>query len=166
MRLTFSDAGLADAPAIAALRNSTSQDLTARFGKGHWSWATSERGVTSALRHARIRIGRSGRRIVTALTLATRKPWAIDVDYFTPVERPLYLTGMAVAVEHQGHGLGRQALKDARRVAQSWPTDAIRLDAYNAPAGAGRFYARCGYVERGRVKYKGEPLVYYELLLS
>lgn len=166
MRLTFSDAGPAVAQAIAALRNSTSQDLTARFGKGHWSTATSERGVISSLHHARVRIGRSGRRIVTVLNLATRKPWAIDVEYFTPVRRPLYLTGMAVAVAQQGRGLGRQALEDARRVAQSWPADAIRLDAYNAEAGAGDFYARCGYVERGRVKYKGEPLVYYELLLS
>lgn len=47
------------------------------------------------------------RRIITVLRLATRKPWAIEVDYFTPVKRPLYLTGLAVSVEHQGLGLGR-----------------------------------------------------------
>lgn len=165
MRVTFSDAGPADARAIAALRNSTSQHLTARFGEGHWSWAASERGVKSALRRARIRVGRSGRRIVTALTLSTRKPWAIDVEYFTPVERPLYLTGMAVAVEQQCHGLGRQALRDALKVARSWPADAIRLDAYDAKAGAGGFYTRCGYKRRGKKRYKGEPLVYFEVLL-
>ena len=90
----------------------------------------------------------------------------IDVDYFTAVKRPLYLTGMAVSVAHQGRGLGRQALEDACAVAQSWPADAIRLDAYDAIAGAGDFYARCGFKDRGRVVYKGNPLVYYELLLG
>jgi GNAT superfamily N-acetyltransferase len=103
--------------------------------------------------------------VLTVLRLATKKPWAIDVSYFTPVRRPLYLTGMAISVAHQGQGLGRQALGDARAVAQAWPADAIRLDAYDAPAGAGHFYAKCGYLERGRVIYKGNPLVYYELLL-
>ena len=73
---------------------------------------------------------------------------------------------MAVAVEHQGLGLGRQALADAREIALAWPADAIRLDAYDALAGAGDFYARCGYRERGRVSYKGDPLRYYELLLQ
>jgi len=100
------------------------------------------------------------------LRLATKKPWAIDVSYFTPVKRPLYLTGMAVSVSHQGRGLGSLALEDARTIAQEWPADAIRLDAYDAKAGAGGFYARRGFTERGRVLYKGDPLVYYELLLA
>jgi len=81
------------------------------------------------------------------------------------VKRPLYLTAMAVSVAHQGQGLGRLALADARAVATAWPADAIRLDAYDAAAGAGSFYARCGFTERGRVSYRGQPLVYYELLL-
>ncbi|MFI5206955.1 MAG: GNAT family N-acetyltransferase [Gemmatimonadales bacterium] len=165
-RLTFSDAGLADAKAIAALRNEAARDLTARFGQGHWSLRTSEQSVRSTLRHARIRIGRTGRRIVTVLTLARRKPWAIDVKYFTPVERPLYLAGMAVSVDQQGRGLGRQALKDALRVARAWPADAIRLDAYVAKVGAGGFYTKCGYARRGRKRCWGLPLLYYELLIS
>lgn len=165
-RLTFSDAGPADAHAIAALRNETSRDLTARFGKGHWSLRTSEQSVRSTLRHARIRIGRSGRRIVTVLTLARRKPWAIDVRYFTPAERPLYLAGMAVAVDRQGRGLGRRALKDALRVAKAWPADAIRLDAYVGKVGAGGFYTKLGYAARGRKRCWGLPLLYYELLIS
>jgi GNAT superfamily N-acetyltransferase len=102
---------------------------------------------------------------VTVLRLATRKPWAIDVSYFTPVERPLYLTGMAVSVPHQRQGLGRLALEDAVAVARAWPAEAIRLDAFDAEAGAGGFYARCGFAERGRTVYKGDPLVYFERLL-
>jgi GNAT superfamily N-acetyltransferase len=106
-----------------------------------------------------------GRHIVTVLRLVTRKPWAIDVAYFTPVKRPLYLTGMAVAVGRRRQGLGRLALEDASAVAETWPADAIRLDAFDADAGAGEFYARCGFAERGRVVYKGDPLVYYERIV-
>ena len=101
----------------------------------------------------------------TQQPLATKKPWAIDVSYFTPVKRPVYLTGMAVSVGHRGQGLGRLAVEDALAVAKEWSADAIRLDAYDADAGAGPFYARCGFRERGRVVYKGDPLVYYEFLL-
>jgi hypothetical protein len=31
--------------------------------------------------------------------------------------------------------------------------------------GPGGFYVRCGFAERGRVTYKGNPLIYYERLL-
>jgi len=98
--------------------------------------------------------------------MATKKPWAIDVSYFTPVKRPLYLTGLAVSVAHQSQGLGRLAMEDACAVARAWPADAIRLDAYDSPAGAGDFYVKCGFGERGRALYRDDPLVYYELLLE
>jgi GNAT superfamily N-acetyltransferase len=166
MRLTFHDATLADVPVITGLHNAAAGALTARFGEGHWSSLVTERGIASSQRHARVRVGKDGRRVVTVLRLATKKPWAIDVSYFTPVKRPLYLTGMTVAVIHQGRGLGRLALEDAVAVAREWPADAIRLDAFDADAGAGSFYAKCGFLERGRVVYKGDPLAYYEFLLA
>jgi GNAT superfamily N-acetyltransferase len=166
VKLSFRDATSTDVSRIAGLQNAAAGALTARFGDGHWSSLVSERGVELSQRHAKVRVGRSDKRIVTVLRLATRKPWAIDVAYFTPVTRPLYLTGMAVAVAHQGQGLGRRAIDDAIAVARAWPADAIRLDAYDAPAGAGGFYAKCGFEERGRVVYRGNPLVYYELLLE
>jgi ribosomal protein S18 acetylase RimI-like enzyme len=165
-RLRFRDATPDDVAAIAALQNAAAGALTARFGPGQWSSLVSERGVAASLAQARLRVGIAGGRILTVLRLATRKPWAIDVAYFTPVKRPLYLTGMAVSVAHQRQGLGRLALDDARATAEAWPADAIRLDAYDADAGAGAFYARCGFDERGRVVYKGDPLAYYECLLG
>lgn len=163
--MRFRDATAADAPLIAGLQNAAAGALTARFGVGHWSSLVTERGAVLAQRHAKVRVGRNGKQILTVLRLATKKPWAIDVSHFTPVKRPLYLTGMAVSVAHQGKGLGRDALEDACAIAAAWPADAIRLDAYDAAAGAGAFYAKCGFQERGRVVYKGDPLVYYELLL-
>jgi GNAT superfamily N-acetyltransferase len=166
VRLSFRDATAKDAPVIAGVQNAAAGALTARYGEGHWSSLVSERGTVLSQRHACVRIGRTGKRIVTVLRLATKKPWAIDTAYFTPVKKPLYLTGMAISVAHQGQGLGRLALADAIAVARAWPADAIRLDAYDAEAGAGGFYASCGFRERGRVIYKGNPLVYYELLLT
>jgi GNAT superfamily N-acetyltransferase len=165
VHLTFRDATLDDVAVIAGLQNAAAGALTARFGAGHWSSLVTEHGAALAQRHAHVRVGRSGRHVLTVLRLATRKPWAIDVAYFTPAKLPLYLTGMAVSVAHQGQGFGRLALEDARSVALEWPADAIRLDAYDAAAGAGEFYAKCGFEERGRVVYKGNPLIYYELLL-
>jgi GNAT superfamily N-acetyltransferase len=165
VRIKFRDATAVDVPAIAGLGNAAAGALTARFGPGHWSSLVTERGAALDQRHARVRVGRDGRRIVTVLRLAAKKPWAIDVSYFTPVRRPLYLTGMAVSVAHQGQGLGRMAIEDACEVAQEWPADAVRLDTHDAKAGAGGFYSRCGFSECGRVVYKGDPLVYYERLL-
>jgi GNAT superfamily N-acetyltransferase len=166
VRLTFRDATPKDVPVIAALHNAAAGALTARFGEGRWSSLVTERGTAASQRHARVRVGKAGKRILTVLRLATKKPWAIDVTYFTPVKRPLYLTGMTVAVTHQGRGLGHLAIEDAVDVARNWPAEAIRLDAFDADAGAGAFYTKCGFVERGRVVYKGDPLVYYELLLG
>jgi GNAT superfamily N-acetyltransferase len=164
--LKFRDASPEDVAAVAGLQNAAAGALTARHGPGPWSSLVKERDAQLAQSHARLRVGRDGRHVVTVLRLATKKPWSIDISYFTPVRRPLYLTSMAVAVAHQGKGWGRLALEDACEVAEEWPADAIRLDAYDAAAGAGGFYASCGFAERGRVAYKGTPLVYYERLLK
>ncbi|MGQ0702710.1 MAG: GNAT family N-acetyltransferase [Gemmatimonadales bacterium] len=165
MRLTFTEAGASDAAAIAALRNAAADQLTARFGKGHWSGHVTERGVESSMGGTKVIVGRAGKRLVATACLGTRKPWVIDVTYFTPCDCPLYLTDMAVAPECQGKGIGRRCLAEVIRQARRWPGDAIRLDAYEGPAGAGAFYASCGFVERGHVVYRGTPHGYYELLL-
>src|SRR6185503_10911329 len=101
---------------------------------------TTERSAALAQRHAQVRVGIGDGRILTVLRLATKKPWAIDTSYFSTVTRPLYLTGMTISVAHQGAGLGRLAINDVRKTAIAWPADAIRLDAYDAAAGAGPFY--------------------------
>jgi len=75
------------------------------------------------------------------------------------------MVAMAILPQRQRQGLGRRCLEEAQRIARAWPADAIRLDAYDADAGAGGFYARCGYAERGRLTYRNAPLIYYELLL-
>jgi len=72
---------------------------------------------------------------------------------------------MAVHPEYQGKGMGRLILKEAENLSRIWPSDAIRLDAWNSEAGAGPFYARCGFREAGRAIYRKAPLIYFELIL-
>jgi len=154
-----------DAKTLAALHTAVAGHLTAVYGNGPWSGETSEKGVLFAMRTSKVFVARLGTEIVGALRLTTKKPWAIDKSYFSKCARPLYLLGMAIAPAKQRRGLGRRCMREAERIARSWPADAIRLDAYDADAGAGGFYARCGYTEVGRVIYRKAPLIYYERLL-
>ena len=144
MPSTFREATQADAAELAALHNAVAEDLTARYGKGHWSCQGTERGVLYELKIGRVFVQTDASAILGTFKLGTRKPWAIDVSYFTAVARPLYLQSMAVRPELQRTGIGRELLEQATQVAKAWPVDAIRLDAYDADAGAGGFYAKCG----------------------
>ena len=162
---TLAPSALVDAPEIAQLHNTVAEELTLKFGAGPWSSETTARGVEFSMKTGRVLVARERGRIVGTLRLATRKPWAIDKSYFTPVKRALYLTDMAVMPGRQRRGIGRAILEDAVHVARAWPADAIRLDAWDAEAGAGAFYAKCGFVERGHVAYRRNPLIYYERLV-
>jgi GNAT superfamily N-acetyltransferase len=165
LKLRFFTAVQADAHELAALHTAANEDLTQRFGKGLWSSAATEKGVLFHMRHSRVIIARKGKRIVGTLNLQTKKPWAIDVSYFTPVKKSLYLTGMAVIPAMQKQSVGRALLEEATKQARAWPADAIRLDAWDAIAGAGPFYAKCGYREVAHALYKSAPLIYFELML-
>lgn len=70
---------------------------------------------------------------------------------------------MAVPPGRQGRGVGARCLVLVQRIAREWPADMIRLDAYDAPAGAGEFYRRCDFCEMGRTSYRGTPLVSVEM---
>ena len=165
MKLVFSNGIQEDAHELAALHSSVALDLTRQYGHGLWSSPTTEKGVLFAMRHSRVVVARNGEVIVGTLCLPTKKPWAIDVSYFTPVKKALYLISMAVLPSMQRQGIGRLLLAEAERVARLWPTQAIRLDAFDADAGAGAFYAKCGFREVGRVVYRKAPLIYFESLL-
>ena len=165
MTLSFVPATPADVGIVAALRAAVATDLTQKYGHGHWSSVATEKGVLRDITTARVLLARNGNSAAATVRLATKKPWAIDPAYFTSCPRVVYLTDMAVAPGLQRQGIGRRCLEHARKVARAWPADAIRLDAYDGPAGAGEFYAKCGFREVGRVTFRQTPLVYYELLL-
>ena len=165
MKVSFSLATEADASALAALHTAVSEDLTCRYGPGFWSSKTSERGVLQAIRSSRVVVAHTRKAIVGTLRLQTKKPWAIDISYFTPAKTAIYLIGMAVIPEMQRKGIGRKLLREAVKQVRAWPADVIRLDAFDADAGAGEFYSKCGFQEVARVVYKKDPLIYFELLL-
>lgn len=155
----------ADAEAIAALRNLVADDLTSRHGRGRWSRQCTPKGVLYELRISKVYVVRAWAKIVATFRLATKKPWAIDRSYFTPVERPLYLHSVAVAPTRQGRGIGRRCLETAEEIARTWPANAICVDAFDHPAGAGEFYRKSGFREVGRVVYRNVSLIYFERLL-
>jgi GNAT superfamily N-acetyltransferase len=164
-RISFRYGNPEDAAELAALHTAVADHLTGVYGKGPWSSHASEKGVLHAMRQSQVLVAKEGTGIVATLRLATKKPWAIDTSYFTRCESPLYLLAMAVLPARQREGIGRRCLKEAERIAAERPADAIRLDAYDAAAGGGGFYQRCGYAEKGRVSYRGAPLIYFEVLL-
>jgi GNAT superfamily N-acetyltransferase len=165
MRVRLQVATPEDASDLVSLCAAANQHLTAQYGKGPWSSGLTEKGVLYRMRIARVLIARHRHRAIATLTLSTRKPWAIDTRYFSSSSRPLYLTSMAVGPDLQRKGIGRLCLEEARRITAEWPGDAIRLDAWDADAGAGDFYRACGFREVGRAIYRTAPLIYFEMLL-
>jgi GNAT superfamily N-acetyltransferase len=166
MPLVFAAATAADAAAIAALRMAAARDLTARFGAGTWSFAAeTESGVRAELRTSTVLFGREDGAVVATLRLSTKNPWVGNIDFFTPSDRPIYLTSMAVAPKRQREGIGRQLIEEARRVARNMRGDAIRLDSYDAAAGAEGFYLKCGFRPVRRAEYNGTPLIWFETAL-
>lgn len=167
LRLSFVVAapGTADAASVAKLRGLAAQDLTARYGAGHWSGETTASGVVAGMMESRVFIVRRGTAVVATFRVSAIKPWAMHDASFTPCRQPLYLTDMAVRPDLQGHGIGRRCLTHAMKCARRWPADSIRLDAYDTDAGAGPFYEKCGFREVVRLVHRSVPLVYYERLL-
>ena len=166
MQFEFETAREEDAAELTVIRNEGAKHLTEKFGVGPWSGGCTEKGVLFGMRTSQMVVARENGRIVGTFSLQTKKPWAIDPTHFAKVRKPLYLVSMFVAVERQGKGIGRQLLEEAVKIARKWPADAIRLDAYDAVAGAGDFYAKCGFREVGRAKYREVPLRYFERVVE
>jgi GNAT superfamily N-acetyltransferase len=165
MALSFRLANDVDIPALVKLRLAVDADQASRFGKNRWSTVISEKSVARGLRSSRVVVARRQGRIIGALRMETKKPWAIDLRYFTAVEKAVYLHDVNVEPRLQRSGIGRQLIERAKALAREWPVDAIRLDAYDGSSGGGPFYRKCGFTEVGRAVYRGVPLVYFEFVL-
>jgi len=131
VKLSAATATDVDAGAIAAVRTRAADRLTREYGRGAWSWGTTEKGVLRDIKSSCVLVAVSDARVFGTLRLTTSKPWAIDRAYFTDVNRPLYLVDMAVDPDVQRLGVGRFLLEQATRTARHWPADAIRLDAFD-----------------------------------
>jgi len=165
MRINLQPATIDDVSGLVSLRMAVSQHLAAQFPEILRPAGVTEKGIRFAMTRATLFVTRHRDQPIAALTLSTRKPWAIDTAYFSQCKTPLYLTDMAVNPRRQRNGVGRQCLEQAIKIARQWPADAVRLDAYDAEYGAGDFYRKCGFREVGRAVYRQTPLIYFELLL-
>jgi GNAT superfamily N-acetyltransferase len=166
MKLKLQVATAEDVSGLVSLRAAVNAHLIAQFGKGYWASGCTDKGVLFAMKRGTVYVVKDGAdQVIATLTLSTRKPWAIDTKYFSASKRPLYLTSMEVSPDRQRKGFGKQCLDEARRIAREWPADAIRLDAYDAAAGAGEFYRKCGFREVGRAIYRNARLIYFEMLV-
>jgi GNAT superfamily N-acetyltransferase len=154
----------ADARELRHLRTAVAKDMTLRFGEGEWSAAPSEAAVLRQLRASRVLVARQREQIVGNLRLITAMPWAFDSSAFTRVSTALYVLGLAVSPDAQGQGIGSQLMQAARDATITWPAEALWLDAYDHPAGAGAFYRRCGFREVGTTHFGKIPLRYFEWL--
>jgi GNAT superfamily N-acetyltransferase len=162
----ISTATWGDVRALVALRTAVAEEMTEKFGEGHWSAVPGKADVERQMRASQVLVARRGDDIVGTVRLATARPWAIDSISFTPVESPLYVLGLAVAPEARGQNLGRELMEAAKEAARSRPAGALWLDAYDHGAGAGPFYLKCGFRRVGRTQYREMPLVYYEWLAA
>jgi GNAT superfamily N-acetyltransferase len=164
VRLSFRFATEGDLAPLLALRLAVHADQAQRFGDDRWVTSVTEKSVARALK-SKVLVATRGKRIVGALRMETKKPWAIDLAYFTPVCKALYLHDVNVDPAVQRSGIGRKLVDRTKTVARQWPVDAIRVDTYDGRAGAASFYAKCGFKEVGRTVYRGVPLTYLELVL-
>ena len=154
-----------EATRIAELRNAAADKLTREFGRGHWSHPVTAEKVADGMERSRVYVLRERGRVVGTLRLHLKKPSEYDRPWFTRARRPVFLYDMAVDPARQRRGFGRACIEGAIRVARAWPADAIRLDAYDHPAGAGPFYEKCGFRETSRRVYFRAPIIYYEMML-
>jgi GNAT superfamily N-acetyltransferase len=165
MRIHFQPATNRDVPDLVLLRIKVNRHLAWKYGEGFWVARPTEKGARAQMQRGTVYIARFRNQLIASLTFSTRKPWAIDRKYFRPSKNPLYLTAMAVDPRYQGKGIGRLCLEEARRIATEWPADAIRLDAFDAHAGAGDFYRNGGFRDVDRAVFGQTRLIYFELLL-
>ncbi|HTX75032.1 MAG TPA: GNAT family N-acetyltransferase [Terracidiphilus sp.] len=165
MRVRLQRATAEDAADLSRMREAVSQRLRQDFGDGFWVGKPTERAALCDIRNWNVYIARYRGRLIASLALQGKKPWAIDRSYLTPGRKPLFLTRMAVDPQYQRQGIGRQCLDEARRIAEEQKADSICLDAFDCPAGAGPFYAKCGFRELGRAPYRTIPHIYYEAIL-
>ena len=161
---TISVATLSDARALAALRSDVARGMTEQFGAGHWSACPSKAEVVRQLRASHVLVARQDGGLIGTVRLVRALPWAIDSSAFTPVAKPWYVLGLAVAPQCRGQGVGRRLVEAAKDTARSRGAQALWLDAYEHAAGAGAFYLKCGFRKVGRTAHGEVPLCFFEWL--
>ena len=156
-----------DAAQIHAIRVAAADDLTRRFGSGHWSHVSNLRTIRKHVTDETVWVGARASELVATLRITDSKIGFYRSAWFSdPKARAGYLMHMAVGPDHQRFGCGATLLREAEGVAMKQGLECVRLDSYDAPAGAGSFYAKAGYTHVYSGEVNGVPLQYWEKLLQ
>jgi ribosomal protein S18 acetylase RimI-like enzyme len=164
--LSISLATRRDVPALAALHASVAREMTREFGKGGWSEYPTVAGVRRQLGASRVLVARCAADVVGTVRLARAQPALFDAAAFTPVANAYYVLGLAVAPGTRRRGVGRALIESAKEATRAAPMDALWLDVYDHPAGAGSFYEKCGFRRVGKVSHNRTVLIGYEWLAA
>jgi len=165
--ISISVAKRTEAGALTALRSAVAQDMTRRFGEGHWSAQPTRTEVVRQLRASQVLVARRDDEILGTVRLMRASfPADIDTRAFTPVAEAFYVLGLAVAPHCRGAGIGRQLMEAAKEAARARGAQALWLDAYEHRAGAGDFYLKCGFRMVGRTNLRDLPLLWFEWLAA
>ena len=116
--LSFRFASEADIPALLELRLAIDADQAERFGDERYTTTITEKSVARNLKSSRTVVASRRGRIVGGVRIETKKPWAIDLEYFTPVRKAVYLHDVNVHPDLQRSGIGRQLLNRVTVVAK------------------------------------------------
>ena len=151
MALSFRFATQSDIPALLKLRLAVDADQAERFGKNRWSTTINEKSVARGLKSSRVLLARRHGRIIGTLRMETKKPWAIDLRYFTPVAKAVYLP-TSMWIRSCGDQVSDVSLSSARkllrasglsgRFASTRMTDRRVADRFTGSAGSLRLGAR------------------------
>jgi GNAT superfamily N-acetyltransferase len=156
-----------DVQPVRRILAAAASDLTARFGIGHWSGVGSAETLRKYVEQGSLYVVQANDAAVGTLRLTERKPGFYRGEWFAdPKALTCYLFDMAIDPPHRRRGAGRQAMRLAEELARSRGLAAIRLDAYGGPAGAGRFYEKCGFRQVYGGDFKGVALEYFEKLVA
>jgi GNAT superfamily N-acetyltransferase len=177
MKLTIEEATPHDVTEILALRLAIGAHMQERYGDDRWAPPIHEGSVLRYFKGPRTRksdgetlikilVGKIRGEIVALTRMQTKKPWAFDLKYFTPGAKAVYLGDVEVSAKCQGQGFGTQLMAAVVDHARVWPVGAVRTSSYDGAAGAGPFYAKCGFRETGRVTYRTIPMIYFEMIFG
>lgn len=159
----FACAVRADARDILAVSAACAEDLTRRFGRGHWSGVRTLATIRLHCDTKDIHVFRIGGVLAGTFTLVTNKPTFISKRGFAEPAAPFrWLINFFVHPAHQGCGFGRRCLDEMRTIARKDGAGWIRFDAYAAPAGASAFYEKCGCRRIDETTFRGVGLHVFE----
>ena len=149
------------------IRRSAADLLTSVHGEGHWSTVTSVKTIRKHAEAGLVYLFFEGDSPIGTFHLVDRKIGFYKKEWFEIPDQPaFYLMHMALHPDRQRKGLGREMMIEIEAIAVNKSIHSIRFDAYNADAGAGKFYEKCGYQLVHKGSFNSVALLYFEKVLE